>query len=137
MHLSRLLPLSGAIAFGRGCRMKPAPRNGVLRHRVTINQVIRTADGAGGFARDDQPAATVAAQVETLGANEIRAYSNLQERVSHRALIRYRAGVDQGQGAIWHHPKGDIALYVISAVDCRPERPGEWMELLCRQGGNT
>lgn len=117
--------------------MKPAPRNGALRHRVTVKQIVRQSDGAGGFARADAGPVTFAAQVETLSANEIRAYSNLQERVTHRVIARYRTDVDQGQSAVWHHPKGDVALYIASAVDHRPERPGEWMALLCREGGNS
>lgn len=114
-----------------------APRNGSLRHRITVKQIIRQSDAAGGFVRIDGDLITISAKVETLSANEIRAYSNLQERITHRIIIRHQNDIDQGQSAIWHHPKGDIDLYIASAVDHRPERPGEWMALLCRQGGNT
>jgi SPP1 family predicted phage head-tail adaptor len=114
-----------------------APRNGSLRHRLTVNMIVREPDGAGGFVRADGPARPISAAVETLSASEIRAYSSLQERVTHRAIIRYRNDIDQGQNAVWHHPKRDVILYIVSAVDHRPERPGEWLALICREGGNT
>ncbi|MDZ7824507.1 MAG: phage head closure protein [Ahrensia sp.] len=117
--------------------MRSAPHNGELRHRVTVKHIVRQPDGAGGFVRLDDTLLSISARVKTFGASEGRAYMNLQERVSHRIVIRYRDDITQGQSAIWHHPKGDVDLYILSAIDHRPERPGEWMALLCREGGNT
>jgi hypothetical protein len=74
-----------------------------------------------------------------VGALEANTYSQLQERATHKALIR-RAPVTQGQTVVWERDAsqgGDLSLYVVSAVDADPDgRPGEFLELTLREGGN-
>ena len=76
-------------------------------------------------------------------------YAQLQERVTHKALIRFREDVDQGSTVYWLNAGADEpevastaapdgrALYVVTATDADPDgRPGEFLELTLREGGN-
>lgn len=110
---------------------------GAMRHRLRVFAPVRSPDGGGGFIRGDSVLAEMAAQISTISATELLAYSNLQQRATHRAIIRYRDDIRQGQSAVWLHPKGDRDLYILTAIDARPERPGEFLELICREGGIT
>jgi head-tail adaptor len=127
-----------------------AKRNlGRMRHRLTIMTVVRVPDEGGGYARADAVTGTIWARLSTVGALEANTYSQLQERVTHKALIRFRSDVDEGSTVYWLNagaeepevgstaaPDG-LALYVLTAVDADPDgRPGEFMELILRQGGN-
>lgn len=127
-----------------------ARRNlGRMRHRLTLMAVTRVQDEGGGFARADAVVANVWGRITTVGALEANTYSQLQERVTHKALIRFRTDVDQGSTVYWLNtgatepavastatPDG-IALYVLTAVDADPDgRPREFLELTLRQGGN-
>jgi len=120
-----------------------------MRHRLAIMEVIREPDGGGGNARADAVAAIVWGRITTVGAMEANTYSQLQERVTHKAITRKRSGIGQGVTLYWltagaaepslgstAKPDG-LALYVVSAVDADPDRrPGEFLELTLRQGGN-
>lgn len=106
---------------------------GHMRHRVTIKTIVRTGDGGGGTVRADTNGATVWARVEALSSREVAAYDQLQQRVTHRVTIRKRTDVAQGQTLAW----GSVDLYVNSVRDPDQDRPGEWLELLCREGGLT
>lgn len=110
-----------------------------MRHRLAIKRVVRVQDEGGGFERQDASLASVWARITTVSALEANTYSQLQHRVTHKAVIR-TAPVSQGQTVIWERPfaqGGDIALYVVTAIDADPDRrPGEFMELMLREGGN-
>jgi len=110
---------------------------GAMRHRLRIFAAVRVPDGGGGFLRGDSVLAEVAAQISTISATELLAYSNLQQRATHKAIIRFRSDIQQGQSAIWLHPKGDRDLYILTSIDARPERPGEFLEIVMREGGIT
>ena len=119
-----------------------------MRHRLAIMNTVRQEDDGGGFARADVVLSTVWGRVNTIGALEQNSYSQLQERTTHKAIIRWRSDVDQGQTVIWLSPgtpepePGDpapagTALYVVSALDADPDgRPREFLELTLREGGN-
>lgn len=113
---------------------------GRMRHRLRIKLIRRTEDAGGGYSRADVDGPTVWARVDTVGALEANTYAQRQERVTHKALIRWRSDVTQGQTVVWVRPAshgGELPLYVVSAVDADPDgRPGEFMELVLRQGGN-
>lgn len=120
-----------------------------MRHRLTIMGVVRVEDEGGGFAREDAVLATVWGRITTVGALEANTYSQLQERVTHKALIRFREDVDQGSTVYWLNPgaadpavasttaPNGRALYVVTAMDADPDgRPGEFVYLMLREGGN-
>lgn len=110
---------------------------GAMRHKILLKNIVRTPDGGGGYARaDTDNLPFVMGRVETLSVNEIAAYGRLEQRVSHRVTIRRKAEVKQGVTVVWQKPTGDISLYVATVNDPRPDRPDEWMELICREGGN-
>lgn len=113
---------------------------GKMRHQLQLQAIVRVPDSGGGYARADTPDDTVAARVDTVGALEANTYVQLQERVTHKAMIRWRSDVAQGQTVTWKRPAahgGDVDLYVVTVVDADPDkRPGEFMMLVCRQGGN-
>lgn len=122
---------------------------GRMRHRLTIMGVVRVPDEGGGYDRRDAVIGTVWGRIDTVGAMEANTYSQLQERVTHKALIRFRTDLGQGSTIYWLNagatepdvastaaPDG-LALYVVTAVDADPDgRPGEFLELTLRQGGN-
>lgn len=120
-----------------------------MRHRLTIMGVVRVPDEGGGYARADAVIGTVWGRITTMGALEANTYAQLQERVTHKALIRFREDVDQGSTVYWLNAGADEpevastaapdgrALYVVTATDADPDgRPGEFLELTLREGGN-
>ena len=70
----------------------------LLRHRLTLQSVTRTRTEGGGFAEAWGPdqgaaAATVWAAIEPLDGSEQLRGMAMQEALTHRIRIRYRAGV--------------------------------------------
>lgn len=66
---------------------------GAMRHQLTLQQRVTTADGAGGYAEGWQDVAILYAAIEDIGGRiDVR---GMQERhvVSHRLIMHYRAGV--------------------------------------------
>lgn len=112
---------------------------GRMRHRLALKVITRVPDGGGGFARADTPGDVVWARIETVGALEANTYAQLQQRATHKALIRWRADVAQGQTVIWMRPTlsgGNLPLYVLAVRDADPDgRPGEFLLLILREGG--
>lgn len=119
---------------------------GRMHHRITIMQTVRADDGGGGTTRSDVVIATVWGRVQTVTAREMEAYGQLQERVTHSIMIRYRDDVDNGQTVVWLNrgatepsasdpePTDGTALYVKAAHDADPDgRPGEFMLLMCEE----
>lgn len=122
---------------------------GRMKHRLAIMELVRTPDTGGGFERADAVTAVVWARLRTIGVIEANTYSQLQQRVTHKAMIRTREGIGQGSTVYWINagatePEiGDetvanaIALYVVTVTDGDPDgRRGEFLELLLREGGN-
>ncbi len=113
---------------------------GAMRHRLIIKTIGRTVDAGGGLARSDPTVATVWARVSTMSVYEANAYQQRQQRATHKAIIRRRSDIAQGQTVTWKRPAGhggDLPLYVVSVIDADPDgRPGEFLELILREGGN-
>lgn len=110
---------------------------GAMRHRLTLFGIVREPDGGGGFERSDAEIADIMGSVTLASASEQMAYANLQQRATHKIIIRFRDDARQGQRIRWQHPNAPLDLYILTATDARPERPGEWLELMCREGGVT
>lgn len=113
---------------------------GRMRHRLKLMALTRIADEGGGNARADVELATVWARVKTMSTFEANTYAQLQQRVTHEAMIRWRSDVAQGMTAIWQRPAGhggDLSLYIVTSEDADPDgRPGEFLKLVMREGGN-
>jgi len=114
-------------------------RLGAMRHRLLIRVIGRTGDTGGGSVRSDTDGAEIWARVQTVSANEANVYMQRQQRVTHKAFIRWRADLAQGQTVVWQRPTahgGNVSLYVVNVTDADPDRrPGEFMELALREGG--
>ena len=66
---------------------------GSLRHRVVIQQPVRSADGGGGASLVWSPVASVWAAVEPLSGQEKALYDGIEASLTHRVTLRYRAGL--------------------------------------------
>ena len=122
---------------------------GRMRHRLAVMEIVRNADGGGGAARADTVKDVVWARVKVASAREVQAYSKVEERVSYTAMIRAANAPSNGQTVYWLNrgaaepaigssdaPDG-VALYVVTSVDGDPDgRPGEFVRLMLREGGN-
>ena len=75
----------------RGRRI--APRIGAMRHRVTIEEPVRSADEAGGADINWQAVATVWAEIQPKTGREVFESDQLGGRVTHDVRMRYRDGV--------------------------------------------
>jgi len=72
-----------------------------LRHRLTLQQEIQTADGAGGYARSWQNIADLWAEINPISGKEIAFAGQLQTQISHKITIRYRAGITAGMRLLY------------------------------------
>ena len=100
---------------------------GKLRHRVTIQQLIRGDDGYGGTIETWQDVATVWAVIEPLRGNERYTAQQVQSELTHKVTIRYRAGIKPQMRLLY---KGKT--FEIEAVIDVEERH-QWLELLCSE----
>lgn len=68
---------------------------GKMRHRVTIQKLTRTDDGAGGYTETWEDIATVWAAVEPLSGREYYLAQQTQAEVSHKVTMRYGQWYDE------------------------------------------
>ncbi len=74
--------------------MSPLPTIGALRHSVTIEAPVDTADELGGFLRGFTPLARVWAQIEALGASEQFIEQRSEQIRRYAVTIRWREGLE-------------------------------------------
>lgn len=104
---------------------------GGLRHRLTIEEEVRVADGGGGFTLTWQ---AVAVEAEVWGAilplsgREVLRAQQLATPVSHCVSIRYRADVTASMRLTL-----GARVFNIRAVVNVEERD-RWLELMCEEG---
>lgn len=115
--------------------MAGAPaRIGELRHRLTLEAARGVADGGGGRADPWANPLTVASlwgKVEPLTGNERLHAMQIQDRVSHRIVIRHRAGVTPAMRIVF----GDRVFNIRAVINV--EERGRFLELLCEEGVAT
>ena len=75
-------------------------RAGLLRHRLTLYDVVLNTDADGGQHVDHQPVATVWGRVEPLKMSESVIAEQVAARASHRITLRYRAGLKPSQQVV-------------------------------------
>jgi len=100
---------------------------GKLRHRVTIQELVRADDGYGGIIETWQDVATVWAAVEPLRGSERYRAQQVQAELSHKVTMRYRAGV-KPQMRLLHNGR---VLNIEAVIDA--EERHRWLELLCSE----
>ena len=69
------------------------PSAGALRHRVVLQQPVRSDDGGGGATQTWETVAELWAAVLPIGGEERLSADALTGRVTHAVWIRHRAGV--------------------------------------------
>ena len=104
-----------------------APRIGALRHRVTIEEPVRTADDAGGAEITWQPVATVWAEIQPKTGREVFESDQLGGRVTHDVRMRFRKGVTPKM-RIFHNAR----VFDIRFAANVGER-GEWLICACEE----
>lgn len=100
---------------------------GKLRHRVTIQGLIRADDGYGGITETWQDVATVWAAVEPLRGTERYRAQQVQAELSHKVVMRYREGIKPHLRLLYN---GRV-LEIEAVVDV--EERHRWFELLCSE----
>lgn len=100
---------------------------GNLRHRVTIQQLTRTDDGAGGYTETWTAIATVWADVYPLKGQERYDAQQVKANLSHRVTIRYRAGVEPSMRLQY----GARTLNIEAVID--PEERHRELILMCSE----
>ena len=100
---------------------------GALRHPLTLQQAVRTPDGAGGFSESWATVATVFGKVEPLGTESSARADQMLEAVTHRVTIRKRGDVAAGMRFDWN---GRV-LEIVTAHD--PDETGRFLECRTRE----
>ena len=103
-----------------------------LRSRITLQQQVQTADGAGGFARSWSDVATIWAEILPLNGRELLQAQQLQSSVTHKITIRYRTGVIAAQRFLCESTRA----FNIRAVRNVEERD-ELLEIFAEEGVAT
>jgi SPP1 family predicted phage head-tail adaptor len=88
-------------------------RIGKLRHRLTIEQEVRVADGGGGSASSWEQVGEVWAAVEATGGRESVAADRLGDDVSCRITIRHRSDL----GPAMRFRRGDEIFAILAVLD--------------------
>lgn len=66
---------------------------GAMRERLTLEQPVRTPDGAGGATVAWQPVTEVWAHVRPISGDERLRHDQVAGRLTHEVWIRHRAGI--------------------------------------------
>lgn len=95
---------------------------GDLRHRVTIEQAVRTDDGAGGASIAWQAVATVAAAIWPRTSGEVYEHDRVAGRASHDIWLRHRDGVLPAMRITF----GARTFDILGVIDI--EERGRWLK---------
>lgn len=109
----------------------PAPSIGKLRHRVRIEEKIRTSDGAGGAAVTWQEVVTIYCEIIPLGGMARLAAEQAESTISLRIRLRWRDGLRQGQRVVKKGPTTDRYFMIENVVD--PDERRNWLILDCSE----
>ncbi len=101
---------------------------GAMRHRLVLQQEVKTADGGGGHGKTWSTYATVWGRLEPLsGAERLRA-ERLESPVTHRVTIRHRSGVTAAHRILF----GTRAFNIASVRN--PDERGRFLEIWAIEG---
>lgn len=70
-----------------------APTIASLRHRLVLEEATRTPDGAGGGVETWSTVAELWADLHPMSGREVSHAEQLSGRLTHRVIMRYRAGI--------------------------------------------
>lgn len=103
-------------------------RAGDLRHRITIQEQIKTVDGVGGFDLEWTTYGTVWAAVWPVSAKEITSQGKPSGEITHKVRIRYLSGITDAMRIIF----GTRTLEIVAPPINNDERNVS-LDLLCRE----
>lgn len=83
-----------------------------LRHKLTLQQEIRTPDGAGGYTKSWEDVVDLWAEIIPVSGNEQLFGMQLQAKISHKILLRYRTGIDAGMRLVFENRAFNIRYSV-------------------------
>ncbi len=107
---------------------------GSLRHRLVIQQGQPASDGGGGQSdpwADPVIVATVWGKVEPLTGGERLRAMQIEDRLSHRIVIRHRPGITPAMRIVF----GSRVFNIRAAIN--HEERDRFLELLCEEGVAT
>ncbi len=104
-----------------------------LRHRLTLQQEVQTADGAGGYIRSWQNITDLWAEISQVSGRSIYGseklqYGKIQSGITHKITIRYRSGISTAMRLLFEN-----RAFNIRAVTNIREND-EILELLVEEG---
>lgn len=109
-----------------------------LRHRLTLQQEVRTPDGAGGYDKSWSDVADLWAEIVPVtgtlskgAATQLLLGAQVQHEISHKILLRYRDGVTAAMRLVYESRIFHIR-YVADAGENR-----ETLQLLVMEGAAT
>ncbi len=102
--------------------MKAFVTLGDLRHRITIEQAVRTPDGAGGATIAWQPVASVWAAIWTRSSDEAFALDRVAGRATHDLWMRHRPDIKPEMRVTF----GARVFDVRGVID--PDDRGRWLK---------
>jgi len=100
---------------------------GDLRHRLTLQEVQRVSDGAGGFSTSWTDVADVWAQLAPAGGSEGVEAGRLAGKRAYQIVVRYRSGVEPAMRF-----RFGTRIFEILAVIDMDERH-QWLRCLCEE----
>lgn len=100
---------------------------GALRHRLTLERLVRTADGAGGFAESWAVEATVWGRLRPLSGGEATESGRLVGRHAYEITIRYLGGIDPSMRF-----RMGGRIFEIESIENAGER-GRWLRAVCAE----
>lgn len=98
-----------------------------LRHRLTLEQLSRVTDEGGGFSESWVTVATLFADLRPIGGDERFEADRLAGRVTHRIVLRYRAGVVPAM----RFRTATRIFHIAAAIDADERR--RWLNCLCEE----
>lgn len=100
-----------------------------LRHSISIQQESRVADGGGGSTLSWTNVATgISAAIEPLRGGERLRAMQLEDSITHKVTIRYRAGVTAAMRILF-----GARVFNIRAV-INPGERDRWLEIMAEEG---
>ena len=100
---------------------------GTLRHRIVLQQAVRTADGGGGAAETWSTVAELWAAIRPVSGDERVAADALSGQLTHEVWVRHRAGVTPAMRFLI----GSRILDIRAVIDV--EARGRRLKCLCRE----
>lgn len=105
---------------------------GALRRRVAIEAPLTQADGGGGQMVSWSRLAEVWARIEPLRGREVVHAQQIQDRLTHRIIIRYRNDITNR-----HRLTHGSRVFNIRAIKDLADERGVYAELLVEEGVAT